>query len=245
MNFPIQRYNHTKDRLMERYNLSITEEEYLTLCKDLKNAQIIDVYSTNRDIRLFQFKGKNVYFGYNHQLELINTALPITTATNKNICKEDVFPNEQAAVSYMETMNKKDKFKNQFKTTYLCPICNKWHVSFKTSIEIESLKDSLGKSKEKITQLEGRIVILKNEISNLSKVLNLMNVKDEEIEKLSKLMTKDGMVQEERIWTYLSTCLKNKRDGKDTRLLTYIDSKKFAEMFMEEATRDYMKILNK
>lgn len=72
-----------------------------------------------------------------------------------------------------------------------------------------------------------------------------MNVVDKDIERLSKLMTKDGVVQEERIWTYLSTCLKNKRDGKDTRLLTYIDSKKFAEMFMEEATRDYMKILNK
>lgn len=245
MNFPIQRYNHTKERLMERYNLSITEEEYLALCKDLKDAQIIDTYSNNRDIRLFQFKGKNVYFGYNHQLELINTALPITTATNKNICKSDTFPTEQAAVSYMETMNKKDKFKNQFKTAYLCPVCNKWHVSFRTSIEVESLKDLLNKSKEKIAQLESQIVSLKNELSNLSKAFNLMNVVDEDIERLSKLMTKDGVVQEERIWTYLSTCLKNKRDRKDTRLLTYIDSKKFAEMFMEEATRDYMKILNK
>lgn len=73
---PDNQFNHTKERLKQRYKLDINKEEYIDLCQRLKESFISRPYSKNRDVRMTVFKGKIISIGYNHKRELINTVLP-------------------------------------------------------------------------------------------------------------------------------------------------------------------------
>ena len=75
MELPENRFNHTKERLKERYKLDLTKEEYSQLCKQVENSFVSSPYSKNRDSRITVFKGKVITVGYNKQKKLINTVL--------------------------------------------------------------------------------------------------------------------------------------------------------------------------
>jgi len=59
------RFNHTKERLKERYNLDLNKEEYYQLCNHVEHSFVARPYSRNRDSRITIFKGKVITVGYN------------------------------------------------------------------------------------------------------------------------------------------------------------------------------------
>lgn len=75
MEIPKSRFNHTKQRLKQRFNMDMNESDYIELCKLSKNAYKSRDYSKNRDTRIVDFKNKTLSVGYNHKLGLVNTVM--------------------------------------------------------------------------------------------------------------------------------------------------------------------------
>lgn len=70
-------FTHVNDRLKERFELSITWQEYLALNKEFKNdkSNVILIENHNQEIHRIRFKGKLVTFDYNINKEYITTAM--------------------------------------------------------------------------------------------------------------------------------------------------------------------------
>lgn len=69
------RFEHTKSRLLERYNIDINIDDYDLMCKIAQYGLIDKKKSKNRDSRVIFFKGNYILIGYNHKYNLINTVL--------------------------------------------------------------------------------------------------------------------------------------------------------------------------
>lgn len=69
------RFEHTKQRLNERYNINIDVDDYDLMCIISKEGLIIKKKSKNRDTRIIYFKNKYIVVGYNYKSNLINTVL--------------------------------------------------------------------------------------------------------------------------------------------------------------------------
>lgn len=74
-------FNHTKERLLERFNLSLSKEEYKILCElcmtkvSYINSLVIKE-SEDQEIHQLFFKGHNIKFTFNNKKGYITTALP-------------------------------------------------------------------------------------------------------------------------------------------------------------------------
>ena len=74
-------FNHTKERLRERFDLLLTEKEYESLCKLCEsNVNYADtlVVKESEDQEIYQlfFKGYMIKFVFNNKKGYITTALP-------------------------------------------------------------------------------------------------------------------------------------------------------------------------
>lgn len=79
----IIRFDHSKQRLNERYDINIDINDYNLMCKIASNGLIIKEKSKNRDSRIIFFKGRYIVVGYNHKYNLINTVLYHNNRTKK------------------------------------------------------------------------------------------------------------------------------------------------------------------
>ena len=70
-------FNHLNERLNERFNLSITWEEYYKLNKILKNdkSNMILIENKDQEIHQLTFKGASVTFVFNTNKNFITTSL--------------------------------------------------------------------------------------------------------------------------------------------------------------------------
>ncbi len=73
-------FNHTKDRLKERFDLLLTWSDYETLCNictsdALYVNTLIVQESNNQEIHEIFFKGRNIRFTFNTKKGWITTAL--------------------------------------------------------------------------------------------------------------------------------------------------------------------------
>jgi len=75
MEIPKSRFNHTKQRLNERFKIDMSEKDYIDLCKLSKDSYKSRDYSKNRDTRIVEFKNKTISVGFNHKLGLVNTVM--------------------------------------------------------------------------------------------------------------------------------------------------------------------------
>jgi hypothetical protein len=71
-------FEHMKQRLQERYGLSITQEEYDTICKNTKivNGVLEIMGEKKQKICKIQFKGKLETIVYSLGCDYITTVLP-------------------------------------------------------------------------------------------------------------------------------------------------------------------------
>lgn len=77
------RFEHTKQRLNERYNIDIDIDDYDLMCNIASYGLIDKKKSKNRDNRLIYFKNKYIVVGFNKKYNLINTALYHNNRTKK------------------------------------------------------------------------------------------------------------------------------------------------------------------
>lgn len=74
-------FNHFKERLKERYSLSVTKKEYEYLCSKVKTyKQYINIEIQKHDIQKVYdiiFKGKTIRIVFSESRQLITTVLPI------------------------------------------------------------------------------------------------------------------------------------------------------------------------
>lgn len=77
------RYEHTKIRLKERYDIDINLNDYILMCKIADDGLIDKTKSKNRDYRFIYFKGNYISVGYNKKYKLINTALYLNNRLKK------------------------------------------------------------------------------------------------------------------------------------------------------------------
>jgi hypothetical protein len=77
MNKQIERkFFHTKKRLLDRYEIEISKEDYIQLCNIIeKNGMKFDDSDKNKTTYLITYKNKDIAFGYNSHNKTINTAL--------------------------------------------------------------------------------------------------------------------------------------------------------------------------
>ena len=71
-------YQHTKQRLSERHNLTLSEYEYNNLCQkfiEKKIKIIVEEKSNNQVIFETTFKNKQIKFVWNNSHQLITTTL--------------------------------------------------------------------------------------------------------------------------------------------------------------------------
>ena len=70
-------YKHVKDRLKERFEVSITWDEYIALNDKLKHDKSFHILTENneQEIHRFKFKGRLITFDYNLKKEYITTAM--------------------------------------------------------------------------------------------------------------------------------------------------------------------------
>ena len=70
-------FNHTNKRLNERFNLSITYEEYntLSILLAVNKSKMILVEDGTQEIHQLKFKGKVVTFVYSKVRECVTTVL--------------------------------------------------------------------------------------------------------------------------------------------------------------------------
>jgi hypothetical protein len=72
---------HTKDRLSERYEMDITDEEYEDLCEMIKRridctlVQVEAQYGGIQETYRVLFRGSVIYAVWNPQLQIIKTVL--------------------------------------------------------------------------------------------------------------------------------------------------------------------------
>ena len=71
-------FEHTKQRLQERYGLTITQKEYDTICKNLKifNGILEEMCEKKMKLCKVEFKGKLVTFVYGLGCDYVTTVLP-------------------------------------------------------------------------------------------------------------------------------------------------------------------------
>lgn len=74
-------FNHTKERLRERFDLLLTKKEYKSLCNicksDVKYLNTLVIKeSEDQEIHKIFFKGCNIKFTFNNKKGYITTALP-------------------------------------------------------------------------------------------------------------------------------------------------------------------------
>lgn len=79
----IIRFDHSKQRLNERYNIDVDIDDYDLMCKIAQYGLIDNKKSKNRDSRVIFFKNTYILVGYNHKLKLINTVLYHNNRTKK------------------------------------------------------------------------------------------------------------------------------------------------------------------
>jgi len=68
-------FNHTKERLKERFNLSLTLNEYESLCNDVCGSTLIVKESRDQEIHKIFFKDLYIKFTFNRKNGRITTVL--------------------------------------------------------------------------------------------------------------------------------------------------------------------------
>jgi len=69
-------FNHTKDRLRERFDLLLTRNEYEMLCNICNSKTLVIKESKDQEIHTIFFKGRYIKFTFNTKMGVIKTALP-------------------------------------------------------------------------------------------------------------------------------------------------------------------------
>jgi len=69
-------FNHTKERLSERYNLSLSKKEYETLCSLISKKTLLVKENDIQEIHLILWKNKRIKAVYNQEKQCITTVLP-------------------------------------------------------------------------------------------------------------------------------------------------------------------------
>lgn len=69
-------FNHTKERLKERFNLSLTRNEYKMLCNICDLKTLVTKENKDQEIHKIFFKDRYIMFTFNTKKGWITTALP-------------------------------------------------------------------------------------------------------------------------------------------------------------------------
>ena len=69
-------FNHTKERLKERFNLPLTQDEYESLCNDVCGSTLIAKESVDQEIHKIFFKGLHIKFTFSRKNGRITTVIP-------------------------------------------------------------------------------------------------------------------------------------------------------------------------
>lgn len=69
-------FNHTKERLLERFNLSLNRKEYEILCNLINNKTLLVKENNIQEIHLILWKNKRIKAVFNTKKQYITTVLP-------------------------------------------------------------------------------------------------------------------------------------------------------------------------
>lgn len=69
-------FNHTKERLSERFDLSLTRKEYKTLCSLINKKTLLVKEDDKQEIHLISWKNKKIKAVFNLDKQYITTVLP-------------------------------------------------------------------------------------------------------------------------------------------------------------------------
>lgn len=69
-------FNHTKERLLERFGLSLNKEEYKTLCSLINKKTLIVKEDDKQEIHLISWRNKQIKAVFNLEKQCITTVLP-------------------------------------------------------------------------------------------------------------------------------------------------------------------------
>jgi len=69
-------FNHTKDRLRERFDLLLTRNEYEMLCNICNSKTLVIKESKDQEIHTIFFKGRYIKFTFSTKKSCITTVLP-------------------------------------------------------------------------------------------------------------------------------------------------------------------------
>jgi len=70
-----RKFNNTKKRLKQRFNIDIDKKDYIKLCELSKDSYMCREYKDNKETRMIEFKNKTISVGFNKNLGLVNTVV--------------------------------------------------------------------------------------------------------------------------------------------------------------------------
>lgn len=68
-------FNHTKERMIERFNLSLNRKEYETLCGLISEKTLLIKENNIQEIHIISWKNKQIKVVFNSEKKYITTVL--------------------------------------------------------------------------------------------------------------------------------------------------------------------------